>query len=137
MKGGIGMITYQVNAPVSAAQVAEVFERSGIRRPTEDLPRIEAMLRHANLTVTAWDGDRLVGIARSLTDFVYCCYLSDLAVDRDYQRQGIGQALIRETQAQLSNQVSLILLAAPTAMSYYPHIGFAKADNAWIIPRAR
>jgi ribosomal protein S18 acetylase RimI-like enzyme len=130
-------IEYRVNSTVTAEEVADVFVRSGINRPTDDLERIQQMLDHANLTITAWDGQKLIGIARSLTDFCYCCYLSDLAVDRDYQGRGIGKELIRQTQKHLSDQVSLILLAAPTAMSYYPHVGFDKADNAWIIRRKR
>jgi predicted N-acetyltransferase YhbS len=93
------------------------------------------MLDHANLTITAWDGEKLVGIARSLTDFCYCCYLSDLAVDREYQGRGIGRELIEQTRKHLSEQVSLILLSAPSAMTYYPKVGFEKADNAWIIRR--
>jgi ribosomal protein S18 acetylase RimI-like enzyme len=130
-------IEYRVNETVAAQEVADVFVRSGINRPTDDLQRIQQMLDHANLTVTAWDGKTLIGIARSLTDFCFCCYLSDLAVDREYQGRGIGKELIKQTQEQLSDHVSLILLAAPTAMSYYPHVGFDKADNAWIIRRKR
>jgi predicted N-acetyltransferase YhbS len=136
--GGTDMIiNYRVNAPVTAQQVADVFVRSGINRPTGDLDRIQKMLDHANLTITAWDGEKLVGIARSLTDFCYCCYLSDLAVDREYQRCGIGRELIEQTRKHLSEQVSLILLSAPSAMTYYPKVGFEKADNAWIIRRKR
>jgi predicted N-acetyltransferase YhbS len=130
-------IEYRVNATVTAQEVADVFVRSGINRPTDDLQRIQQMLDHANLTITAWEGKKLIGIARSLTDFCFCCYLSDLAVDREYQGRGIGKELIKQTQEQLSDHVSLILLAAPTAMSYYPHVGFDKADNAWIIRRKR
>ena len=128
-------IEYRLNAPVTAKEVADVFVRSGINRPTNDLERIQKMLDYANLTITAWDGKKLVGIARSLTDFYYCCYLSDLSVDRKYQGDGVGKELIKQTQTQLSEQVSLILLSAPTAMSYYPHVGFDRADNAWIIRR--
>lgn len=128
-------IDYRLNGRVSAEEVADVFERSGINRPTKDVGRIQKMLDSANLIVTAWDGEKVVGIARSLTDFCYCCYLSDLAVDRAYQQSGIGRELVNRTQQQLSEQVSLILLSAPGAMSYYPKIGFDKAENAWVIRR--
>ncbi|SIS73373.1 MULTISPECIES: GNAT family N-acetyltransferase [Alicyclobacillus] len=130
-------IEYSSTRPVSGPQLADVFRRSGIRRPVDDLARMERMARAADLMVTAWDGERLVGVARSLTDFCFCCYLSDLAVDRAYQRQGIGKRLVEITREALSDEVMLLLLAAPTAMSYYPHIGFDKADNAWLIARKR
>src|SRR5690606_7124173 len=130
-------ISYLVNVPVPPEKVIELFRRSGIRRPYNDYQRIKKMIDHANLIITAWDGEKLVGIARCLTDFVYCCYLSDLAVDRDYQQKGIGKELIHQVQNQLTDEVALILLAAPGAMSYYLHIGFYQAENAWIIPRKK
>lgn len=89
------------------------------------------------LVISAWQEGRLVGVARSLTDFAYCCYLSDLAVDRLVQGQGIGKELVRRTRAAIGDGVSLILLSAPGAMSYYPRIGFERADNAFIIRRSR
>ena len=127
---------YRNNAIVSAEDLASVFERSGIRRPTTDLPRLQRMIDSANLTITAWDGDKLVGIARALTDFVWCCYLSDLAVDREYQHQGIGRELIRQVQDALDGAM-LLLLSAPEAMDYYPKIGFDAVENGWIIPRTQ
>ena len=128
-------IEYRTNYPVSAEAVAQLFRQSGIRRPVDDLDRIQQMIDHANLTITAWDGELMVGIGRSLTDFSFCCYLSDLAVDKDYQRQGIGKAIVAKTQEILGDDVMLLLLSAPEAMSYYPRIGFEKSDNAWIIQR--
>jgi len=95
------------------------------------------MIENANLTLTAWDGEKLVGIARAVTDFSYCCYLSDLAVDRAYQRQGIGKELIRRMRQMLGDEVMILLLAAPEAMEYYPHIGFSKVENGWLIRRKR
>ncbi|WP_027416723.1 GNAT family N-acetyltransferase [Aneurinibacillus terranovensis] len=130
-------IEYRIKASVTGKEVADLFVRSGINRPTDDVDRIQKMIDYGNLIITAWDGEKLVGISRSLTDFCYCCYLSDLAVDKEYQGTGIGKELIRQTQMQLSEQVSLILLSAPTAMSYYPKVGFDKAENAWIIRRKR
>ncbi len=95
------------------------------------------MIEHANLVLTAWDGARLVGIARALTDFRYCCYLSDLAVREEYRRQGIGAELVRRLRRKLGEEVMMLLLSAPEAMGYYPKIGFEKAENAWIIHRRR
>ena len=128
-------LIYRFDYPVAVGMVAAVFRRSGIRRPVEDLARIQKMLDHTDLTLTVWDGERLVGIGRAITDFSYCCYLSDLAVDRDYQRQGIGRAMISRIRDYLGGEVMLLLLSAPEAMTYYPHIGFERADNAWIIHR--
>ncbi|MCW3062236.1 MAG: GNAT family N-acetyltransferase [Capsulimonas sp.] len=128
-------IQYLTNAVISAQDLAALFDRSGIRRPTGDLPRIQHMIDHANLTVTAWDGEKLVGVARSLTDFVWCCYLSDLAVDRDYQRQGVGSALVEETREVIGEQATLVLLSAPEAMEYYPRIGLEPVESGWMIKR--
>ncbi len=83
-------ITYQVNMPVTTEEVIELFRSAGLNRPVGDKDRIALMLQRADLTVTAWHEGRLVGIARSLTDYCYCCYLSDLAVRQEYQHQGIG-----------------------------------------------
>jgi predicted N-acetyltransferase YhbS len=98
---------------------------------------MKSMLDNANLTITAWDGDKLVGIARALTDFSYCCFLSDLAVEKDYQKQGIGQELVTEIEKQIGEESALILISASEAMDYYPKIGFSKIDNAYLIPRKR
>jgi predicted N-acetyltransferase YhbS len=95
------------------------------------------MVANANLVVCARDGEKLVGIARALTDFSYCCYLSDLAVDREYQRMGIGRELVRLVHEQVGDESMLLLLAAPEAQEYYPHIGFEKVENGWIIRRKR
>jgi predicted N-acetyltransferase YhbS len=92
------------------------------------------MLRHSNLLCTAWDGEKLVGIARSVTDFEFCCYLSDLAVDAAYQRSGIGRRLIALTQSCLGPKATIILLAAPKATAYYPKLGFEAHDSAWLLP---
>ncbi|PTY00055.1 GNAT family N-acetyltransferase [Verrucomicrobia bacterium LW23] len=133
-----GDITYEHSRPITAAQFADVLGRTtlGIRRPLHDPARLEEMLRHGNLLCTAWHGPRLVGVARSLTDFVFCCYLSDLAVDEAYQRCGIGRGLLRLIQSRLGPEAKLILLAAPGAESYYPHIGFHGRDSYWIESRA-
>ena len=130
-------IQYQVNAELSVADVIRVFNASGIVRPTQDAARIEKMFAQANLVVSAWHEGVLVGVARGLTDHSYCCYLSDLAVDHAYQRQGIGGALLAQVRQVLGPEVSLVLLSAPEAMDYYPMVGFVHADNAFLIKRAR
>ena len=130
-------IEYRHNFPLNPADVARVFDSSGIKRPTENIPRIARMLAASNLVISAWANGVLVGVCRALTDYSYCCYLSDLAVDQAFQKQGIGQELIRRTQHTVGDEVSLILLSAPNAMSYYPAVGFAKAENAFVIRRAK
>ena len=125
-----------VEAPaIQAWQLAELFRSSGIRRPVDDLPRLGKMLEHANLIIGAYAGNRLVGIARALTDFSYCCYLSDLAVASDYQRRGIGQELVDRVKRRVGDQSMLLLLSSPEAMSYYPTIGLAAVTNGWMIRR--
>ena len=130
-------LSYQIETGVDPKEVADVYQRSGIARPFDDLVRLTQMLQHANLMSSARDQGRLVGFARALTDFSYCCYVSDLAVDRDYQRKGIGKQLLANMKEKLGEEVMLCLLSAPEAMSYYPHIGFQKAEQGWWIPRKR
>jgi len=130
-------IEYKHNHPLDPLDVARVFDASGIKRPTADLPRIARMFAGANLIISAWHDAKLVGVSRSLTDFSYCCYLSDLAVDKAFQAHGVGSELVRRTRAVIGDEVSLILLSAPDAMSYYPKIGFEAAQNAFVIRRKR
>jgi len=141
MSGGIDTgsgadgIRYALDERLDDAQFVDLLERSGLapRRPVAEPQRIAAMLEHANLLVSAWRGETPVGVARSLTDFHYCCYLSDLAVDHDLQRLGIGRELIRRTVAALRPGCKLILLAAPAAADYYPHVGFEHHPQAWVL----
>lgn len=130
-------IEYRHNVPLDPVEVVRVFDASGITRPTSDLPRIARMFSAPSLVVSAWQDGRLVGLSRSLTDYAYCCYLSDLAVDKSLQGRGVGKELIRRTQAVIGDEVSLILLSAPNAMSYYPAVGFQRAENAFVIRRKR
>ncbi len=128
------MITYKTGNDLNLDAVIELYRAStlGERRPVDDRQRMRLMLQHANLVVTAWDGDLMVGISRSLTDFAYITYLSDLAVRVSHQRRGIGKELMRRTQA-AAPQATVLLLAAPAAEKYYPHVGFAPHPQAWIL----
>ncbi|ERN53312.1 GNAT family N-acetyltransferase [Alkalihalophilus marmarensis] len=129
------MITYEVNRAISAEQLADLFKRSTIKRPHEDTARLTKMIEASPLLITAWDGEHLTGAARSLTDFSYCCYLSDLAVDEHYQQKGIGRELIERTREEIGVECSLILLSSPAALDYYPKVGFKKANHAYYIQR--
>ncbi|MCW5876501.1 MAG: GNAT family N-acetyltransferase [Anaerolineales bacterium] len=128
-------IEYKINPPLELDAFIEVYRAStlGVRRPVDDRDCMARMLAEADLMVTAWDGGQLVGLARSLTDWCYCCYLSDLAVAASHQRMGIGKELIRRTQAALEPGATLILLAAPAAVDYYPRIGMEQHPSAWIL----
>ena len=130
-------ITYKTEAIPDIDEITDVYRSSGINRPADDSDRITRMYANSNLVITAWDNDLLVGIARSLTDFCYCCYLSDLAVRREYQHYGIGRELIRRTKEKIGDQTMLLLLSAPGAMEYYPKVGFEKVDNGYIIKRKK
>jgi len=128
-------IEYAVNEKPSVDEFIDVLSASTLaeRRPVEDRACIAGMLENANLMVAARCNNKLVGVARSVTDFHYCCYLSDLAVDLEYQHQGVGKALIRHTQEQLGKRCKLILLSAPSAADYYPKIGFSQHQSAWLL----
>lgn len=128
-------IEYSHNLPLEPVEIAEVFDASGIRRPTKDLARIGRMFANASVVISAWHDDKLIGVCRALTDFSYCCYLSDLAVAKDYQKQGIGCELIARVKAVIGDEVALILLSAPEAMAYYPKLGFEKIENGFIVKR--
>ncbi|MGG0822220.1 GNAT family N-acetyltransferase [Paenibacillus turicensis] len=131
------MITYKIGQEITATQLIELFRSSGIKRPLDQPERISNMIKHCDILYTAWDNDTLVGVARAISDFSYCCYLSDLAVAKSHQQQGIGEALIQHVRDHLGDEVSLLLLSAPTAMDYYPKVGFELANNAFLIKRKR
>lgn len=128
------MITYKTGNDLNLDAVIELYRAStlGERRPVDERERMRLMLHNANLVITAWDGDLLVGISRSVTDFVYATYLADLAVRLSHQRLGIGKELMRRTQA-AAPKAMVILLAAPAAEKYYPHVGFTHHPQAWIL----
>lgn len=128
------MITYRTGNDLDLDDVIELYRDStlGERRPVEDRERMRLMLANANLVVTAWEGEQLVGIARSVTDFSFATYLSDLAVRLSYQKQGIGRELIRRTQ-ELGGKATVILLSAPKAVEYYPRIGMKPHPSAWTL----
>ncbi len=128
-------IDYRDDAVLDVPQAIDLYSRStlGERRPIHRPDIFEGMLRNANLTISAWDGERLVGIARTLTDFTYVAYLADLAVDGEFQRQGIGRQLIEETRRRLQPECMIVLLAAPKANEYYPRLGFEHNPRAWML----
>lgn len=129
-------ITYKVGNDLDLDAVIELYKAStlGERRPVDDRDCMAQMLKHADLVITAWDGDLLVGISRSLTDFSYVAYLSDLAVRLSHQKQGIGKELMRRTQAELGPKAMIVLLAAPAAKDYYSYVGFTHHPRAWVLP---
>jgi GNAT superfamily N-acetyltransferase len=129
------MIEYRTGNELQLEEVIDLYRAStlGERRPIEDRPRFAEMLKNANLVVTAWDGDLLVGISRALTDFSYITYLADLAVRVSHQRRGIGRELIRRTQVEGGPKTAILLAAAPAAEDYYPHIGFTHLPQAWFL----
>jgi predicted N-acetyltransferase YhbS len=123
-------ITYRLGNDLDLDAVIEVYVDStlGARRPVGERDRMRQMLERANLVVSAWDDARLVGVARSLSDFCYATYLSDLAVRLDYQRLGVGRELVRRTQ-EAGGAANVVLLSAPAAVDYYPKVGFAAAPG--------
>ncbi|HEX3746708.1 MAG TPA: GNAT family N-acetyltransferase [Bryobacteraceae bacterium] len=129
------MISYRTGNNLDVDAVIELYKSCslGARRPSDNRQRMAAMLANANLVISAWDGELMVGISRSLSDFAYATYLSDLAVRDSYQKTGIGRELIRLTQEAGGPSTTVILLAAPAAVEYYPRVGFTKHQSAWMI----
>jgi len=130
-------ITYQLEPELSVEEFIDLLVRStlGERRPITDRETISGMLKNADLIVTAREDGRLVGISRAITDYHFCTYLSDLAVDQSVQKGGIGKELIRRTHEAAGLQTTLYLVAAPLAESYYPHIGMTQHHSCWYIPK--
>lgn len=128
------MINYQIESNITVTEFKTLLEKSTLaeRRPVNEPERLAKMLEYGNLIVTARDNEQLIGIARSLTDFLYCTYLSDLAVDVAYQKQGIGKELIRQTKL-ATPQALLILLSAPKAVDYYPKIGMTRHEHCYLL----
>ncbi len=135
-------IVYALEPALAAAEFREVLVAStlGLRRPVDDLARLDKMLRQADIIVTARDskkdGKKIVGVSRAVCDFAWCCYLSDLAVDETYQHKGIGKQLIAETHKAAGLNTMLLLVAAPAAEGYYPKIGMTHIPACFVIPRA-
>jgi len=131
-------IQFAIEPGLSVAEFVDVLARSGLgeRRPVGDLARIGTMLERADLIVTARSGGVLVGVARSVTDFSFCCYLSDLAVDRQWQGRGIGTALMARTKTAATSEgfgdgVRCILLSAPAAIGFYEKVGLERHPNCF------
>lgn len=129
------MIEYEIKPEISVEDFIDILNRSGLgeRRPVDDIEVITGMLKNADIIITAYDSEKIVGIARAVTDYHYCCYLSDLAVDKDYQHQGIGKTLISKLKKSLHKNCKIILLSAPAAIGFYPKIGFEKHNSAWVL----
>lgn len=132
-------LTYQLEPDLDPADFIDVLVRSTLaeRRPVHDLETICSMLRHADLIVTARLDGMLVGVSRAISDFSFCTYLSDLAVDTAHQGRGIGRELIRRTHEAAGVHTTLYLVAAPKARTYYPHIGMTQHDSCWLVPPRR
>ncbi|MCP4326586.1 MAG: GNAT family N-acetyltransferase [Alteromonadales bacterium] len=131
-------ITYEINKPISSDLFIKLLKESTLaeRRPIDNEQCMKGMVSNSNLIITAWHDGQLVGIARSMTDFHYACYLSDLAVHIKYQQQGIGKELQVITQRQLGEECKLILIAAPGANHYYEQIGFSNNPRCWVLERS-
>ena len=130
-------IQCKLNPKLTTDEFIDILTRStlGERRPIDDKECIDGMIKNADIIVVAIDSDKIVGVARAVTDYNYCCYLSDLAVDQKYQKNGIGKQLISKIQEQLNDKCKIILLSAPDATEYYPKIGFTKHASAWTLTR--
>ncbi len=128
------MVEYKINEAITVPQFIDILERSQLakRRPVGNISRITKMLEHGNLTITAWDENKLIGVMRAVTDFAYCCYLSELAVDVEYQSHGIGKSLLNATHTHLGDGVSIFLLAAPNSVSFYRHFGLKNVSNGFV-----
>lgn len=130
-------IKYSSEERPNADLIIELYNNAGLPRPTHDKERIQKMLDNSNLIVTAWDGDVLIGVSRCITDWVWSCYLADLAIRKEYQKEGIGKKLINLTKEIVGEQSMVLLLSVPTALEYYPKVGFKKQESSFIMDRVK
>ena len=130
-------IEYRINADIETAAIVSLYENCGLPRPTSDPPRIGEMFKNSNFVVSAWCEGELVGISRCITDFVWSCYLADLAVRTDFQQKGVGRELFEQTRRNLGENVMILLLSVPTAMEYYPKLGMQVVESGFILPRLK
>ncbi|AHM62354.1 putative acetyltransferase [Flammeovirgaceae bacterium 311] len=128
-------ILYKSDDIPASEKIIELYVNSGLPRPTDDPERIRQMYANSNLIYTAWDGELLVGVSRSITDWCWSCYLADLAVRHEYKGKGIGKKLIELTKEKVGEQSMVLLLSVPSAMEYYPKVGFRKQESSFIIDR--
>jgi N-acetylglutamate synthase-like GNAT family acetyltransferase len=136
-KHGNNKIIYRCGVVPAVQRIVKLYNDAGLPRPTRDPKRIKAMFENSDLIITAWDEDKLVGVSRTITDWVWCSYLADLAVSPDYKRSGIGKELIDLTREKIGEQSMLLLLSVPTAMDYYPKVGFVRENRAFTIHRTK
>jgi ribosomal protein S18 acetylase RimI-like enzyme len=129
-------VIYKDSVIPSSSHIINLYNSAGLPRPTADANRIQKMYDNSNLIITAWDDATLVGVSRCITDWCWSCYLADLAVRPGYQKEGIGKKLVQLAQEKVGEQVMILLLSVPTAMTYYPKIGFTKEDRAFAIFRS-
>lgn len=130
-------VDYKINEPLDPKAVVELYRSAGLPRPVDDEARIAKMLENSDLVISAWHDGELIGVSRTITDWVWCSYLADLAVRTDFQKAGIGRKLVELTRAHVTEQSMVLLLSVPDAMEYYPKIGMEKLDNAFILWRER
>ncbi len=128
-------ITYTTEIIPTAEQVIALYDDAGLPRPTNDPARVQKMYENSNLIVNAWGDDMLVGVSRSITDWVWSCYLADLAIKSSHKKSGVGRKLIELTKAAVGDQSMVLLLSVPTAMEYYPKVGFTKQESSFILNR--
>ena len=128
-------INYRNDYILSVKEFKKILNEStlGERRPIDNMLILEKMLKNCDIMVSAWDSNKIVGVARSISDFGFCTYISDLAVHKDYQRKGIGKELIKETKKLIERNSLIFLVSAPGANDYYPRIGFQKLERAWYL----
>jgi len=128
-------IEYKINEPLETAKIIELYGNCGLPRPIHDEARMAKMFANSNLVISAWFGGELIGVSRAITDFVWSCYLADLAVRQDFQKSGIGRKLVEITKDQLGEKSMILLLSVPDALEYYPKIGMQRVENGFIFNR--
>jgi GNAT superfamily N-acetyltransferase len=128
-------ITYRSDSRPDAATIADLYRRSPLYRPVDDVDRIAAMYGGANVVLTAWDGETLVGILRGWTDGAYDGYVCDLAVAPEHQKTGVGRELL-DLALKQNWRIQWVLRASRIASAYYEHLGWQKIENGWLWPRS-
>ena len=127
--------TIKVNAPLTVQQVHDPYQQTHFDKPIAGAARLQVMIDETQLVLSVWDDEHLIGFARCLTDFEYCCYLSDILILPAYEGHQIGRQLIATLQAYIGPRVTLSLRAADSAVGFYERINLPHADNMFRIGR--
>jgi len=119
-----------------STELKELYDSVGWSVYTSNMERLEQALRNSSHLVTARDGDRLVGLARCVSDDISIAYIQDILVDPEYQHRGIGRVLLQDCLERYPHVRQKVLLTddRPEQLRFYKALGFANTRELVDMP---